>query len=160
MPNVTLVPKDSLPAEFIHAVSSDIRDLPDQIPAIENLDAEIIAAIENGGTLYMPYYHGDTSTAPETLKARCGTVHCIAGWAVHLAGEAGYALEDETGSVELAAGAIFAASDAWPPPPFYDDAYVDPDDHDAMDEDEYQALVNEAVMDELRHRVAARETQP
>ena len=28
----------------------------------------------------------------------CETTHCMAGWAIHLAGEAGYALEKKVGS--------------------------------------------------------------
>jgi hypothetical protein len=39
----------------------------------------------------------------------CATTHCRAGWAVHLAGEAGYALEKRFGW-ELAAMKIYDAS--------------------------------------------------
>jgi hypothetical protein len=39
----------------------------------------------------------------------CGTTHCRAGWVVHLAGEAGYALEERTSS-EFAAMQIYKAS--------------------------------------------------
>ena len=39
----------------------------------------------------------------------CDTTHCRAGWAVHLAGEAGYALEERFGW-ELAAMKIYDAS--------------------------------------------------
>ena len=40
----------------------------------------------------------------------CGTTHCRAGWAVHLAGEAGYALERFHGTA-LAAQLIYRESD-------------------------------------------------
>jgi hypothetical protein len=39
----------------------------------------------------------------------CGTTHCRAGWAVHLAGEDGYALERET-STSFAAMQLFKKS--------------------------------------------------
>ncbi len=41
----------------------------------------------------------------------CDTTHCRAGWAVHLAGEAGYALEKATSPV-FAAMQIYKASGA------------------------------------------------
>ena len=40
----------------------------------------------------------------------CGTTHCRAGWVVHLAGEAGYALE-RFHNTALAAQLIYDASD-------------------------------------------------
>lgn len=40
---------------------------------------------------------------------QCGTTHCRAGWVIHLAGEAGYALEQRTSS-EFAAMQIYKAS--------------------------------------------------
>ena len=39
----------------------------------------------------------------------CGTSHCRAGWVVHLAGEAGYALEAQTTTL-FAAQQIYKAS--------------------------------------------------
>ena len=39
----------------------------------------------------------------------CETTHCRAGWVVHLAGEAGYKLEQQT-STEFAAMQIYKAS--------------------------------------------------
>ena len=61
-------------------------------PVIPNLDDAILAAIESGGTLNMDSWH------------TCETTHCRAGWAVHLAGVAGQALEDRVGP--SAAGAL------------------------------------------------------
>lgn len=40
----------------------------------------------------------------------CGTTHCRAGWAIHLAGEAGYKLENELGPA-VAGALIYQASD-------------------------------------------------
>lgn len=77
-------------------------------PIIPNIDAAILAAIEAPGcALEMANWHS------------CNTTHCRAGWAVHLCGDAGYALEDRVGSA--AAGAlIYAASrPGVPVPNFY-----------------------------------------
>jgi uncharacterized protein YjbI with pentapeptide repeats len=65
---------------------------------IKNIDAAILAAIDaRGNELRMSSWH------------TCGTTHCRAGWAIHLAGDAGYRLENVVGS--SAAGAlIYAAS--------------------------------------------------
>jgi hypothetical protein len=65
---------------------------------IKNIDAAILAAIDApGNELRMSSWH------------TCGTTHCRAGWAIHLAGDAGYKLEKVVGSA--AAGAlIYAAS--------------------------------------------------
>jgi hypothetical protein len=65
---------------------------------IKNIDAAILAAIDvRGNELRMSFWH------------TCGTTHCRAGWAIHLAGDAGYRLEKVVGSA--AAGAlIYAAS--------------------------------------------------
>ena len=49
------------------------------------IDAKILAAVEANPTQF------DMSTW-HSVEA-CETTHCRAGWAVHLAGEAGYALE-------------------------------------------------------------------
>lgn len=63
----------------------------------------LLAAIENGGTLEMGEWH------------TCETTHCRAGWAIHLAGDAGRALETRIGP--SAAGAlIYAASGSHPVP--------------------------------------------
>ena len=66
-------------------------------PAIPNIDAAILAKIDAGGVLDMARWH------------TCETTHCRAGWAVHLAGEAGAALEREY-STNVAAALIYAAS--------------------------------------------------
>ena len=62
------------------------------IPKIENLDTQILAAIESGGHLEMGSWH------------TCETTHCRAGWAITIAGTAGKKLESKFGSA--AAGAL------------------------------------------------------
>ena len=79
-------------------------------PKIANIDAAILACVDGDGKrgdLDMGAWHS------------CETTHCRAGWAVHLAGEAGYSLEDRIGPA--AAGAlIYAASrPGTPVPDFY-----------------------------------------
>ena len=64
---------------------AQIRERNPGIPIVEDLDGKILAAIENGGGLEMSNWH------------TCETTHCMAGWAIHLAGDAGEALEAEHG---------------------------------------------------------------
>jgi hypothetical protein len=65
---------------------------------VSRLDARILEQIEkHGGTLRMSSWH------------TCGTTHCRGGWAIHLAGPAGYELEERVG-VERAAAQIYQAS--------------------------------------------------
>ena len=83
-------------------LGADFSDV--DVPVIPDIDATILAAIEApGAVLNMSEWH------------TCETTHCRAGWAVHLAGEAGYALEERLGS--SAAGAlIYAAAGSHPVP--------------------------------------------
>ena len=67
------------------------------IPAIPNIDAAILGALECGGALAMDTWH------------TCETTHCIAGWAVTLAGDAGRVLEKAVGS-GTAGALIYAKS--------------------------------------------------
>jgi hypothetical protein len=57
----------------------------------------------------------------------CGTTHCRGGWAVHLAGEAGYELERSVG-VGRAAEMIYRASTGRVP------WFFDPSDERALDD--------------------------
>ncbi|MBA2684740.1 MAG: hypothetical protein H0U66_09640 [Gemmatimonadaceae bacterium] len=53
------------------------------------------------------------AVAPKALDMggwHCGTAHCVAGWAIHLEGKAGYALENQVGPE--AAGAILLGTEA------------------------------------------------
>ena len=77
------------------------------MPVLEHLDARILAAIARGaddqcGGLKMEHWHA------------CDSVHCRAGWAIHLAGAARYALEEKVGPA-AAGGMIYRASTGrWP----------------------------------------------
>ena len=71
---------------------------PPPIPKIENIHKRI---------------YGAASIPPEALEMgkwhSCGTTHCRGGWAVHLAGDPGYALEKFHGTL-LAAQLIYRES--------------------------------------------------
>ena len=67
------------------------------IPAIENIHQKVYEACSQEDALDMGDWH------------TCETTHCRAGWVVHLAGEAGYALERAT-SPGFAAMQIYKAS--------------------------------------------------
>ena len=59
------------------------------VPVLPQIDAQILARLEaKPDALDMAHWHGDADAGPA-----CETTHCRAGWAVHLAGEKGYALE-------------------------------------------------------------------
>jgi hypothetical protein len=74
-----------------------------KIPFVEDLDKKILAAIEAGGSLEMGSWHS------------CDTTHCRAGWAIHLAGKAGYELEQRLEDPEKAGRAIYLASAGYAP---------------------------------------------
>jgi Pentapeptide repeats (8 copies) len=84
---------------------------PEEIPVIPNIDAAILAAIEGGGKLDMAAWHG-----PDDHW--CGTTHCRAGWAIHLGGEKGKALQDKVGP-NVAGALIYAASRPGKPTPWF-----------------------------------------
>ena len=75
---------------------------PTDIPVVPNIDAAILQAIEAGGRLDMSRWHGPNDHW-------CGTTHCRAGWAIHLAGEKGKALQDRVGH-QIAGALIYQAS--------------------------------------------------
>ena len=80
-------------------------------PIIDSIHSKILEAVSIEGALSMADWH------------TCETTHCRAGWVVHLAGEAGKALEKET-STAFAAMMIYKASSkiTVPPTRFYDTA--------------------------------------
>ncbi len=85
----------------------------------ENLGAPAIPTIEN---IHQRVY--EAASAPQALDMSnwhtCGTTHCRAGWVVHLAGKAGYALE-RFHNTALAAQLIYRESGApINPARFYD----------------------------------------
>jgi len=67
------------------------------IPVIQNIHARVLEAVAKPNALDMGDWH------------TCETTHCRAGWVVHLAGEAGYALENRTSTL-FAAMQIYRAS--------------------------------------------------
>jgi hypothetical protein len=83
----------------------------EDIPVIPNIDAAILAAIEEGGKLDMTSWHG-------LDDHWCGTTHCRAGWAIHLAGEKGKALQDKYGP-QRAGAMIYRASRPGVPAPWF-----------------------------------------
>lgn len=91
--------RDTRPAAERNAArAARFRERNPTVPVVEALDAKILSAIENGsGGLEMGAWH------------TCETTHCRAGWAAHLAGEAGYALEREHGP-QYAGRMIYMAS--------------------------------------------------
>ena len=68
-----------------------------EIPVVLNIHGSVLAAASKPEALNMETWH------------TCATTHCRAGWVVHLAGEAGYELEQKT-SPEFAAMQIYKAS--------------------------------------------------
>jgi uncharacterized protein YjbI with pentapeptide repeats len=80
------------------------------VPVVPNIDSAILSALKAGGTLEMSTWHG-----PDGV---CGTAHCRAGWAVHLAGEAGRELEKRFG-MPRAAEMIYRASRPGVPAPWF-----------------------------------------
>jgi hypothetical protein len=85
------------------------------VPVVECLDARILRGIETQAlVLDMGRWHGEHPNGEELAgnetPEMCGTTHCRAGSAIHLAGVAGYALEKRLGSAEQAGRAIYLAS--------------------------------------------------
>lgn len=81
-----------------------------QIPVIPDIHKRIYERVSQPNALDMSDWHS------------CETTHCRAGWVVHLAGDAGYALE-KFHNTELAAVLIYRASGyEISPERFFDDA--------------------------------------
>jgi hypothetical protein len=78
-----------------------------EIPIVDRLDSKILAAIDAGGALEMGSWH------------TCKTMHCRAGWAITLAGEAGKKLEDAYGPAVAGALIYAKAYPKMPVPNFY-----------------------------------------
>lgn len=85
------------------------------VPVVPDLARKIVARVDNGiGVLGMEAWHQAPPDAPE-----CGTTHCLAGWAIHLAGRRGYDLERKYGP--SMAGALIWQASTGEVPDFYDD---------------------------------------
>ena len=88
------------------AVTRDVGMPP--VPRIEDIHRQVYLAVSQPNALEMSSWHS------------CETTHCRAGWVVHLAGEAGYALE-KFHNTELAAMLIYRESGHYiNPARFYD----------------------------------------
>ena len=86
---------------------SGAKNLP-EIPVIPNIDAAILNEInQQGCSLNMSDWH------------TCETTHCRAGWAVHLAGDAGYDLDRRFGTNVAGAMIYNASRPGKPVPSFY-----------------------------------------
>jgi hypothetical protein len=90
-----------------------LKIAPSEIPIIPNIDDTILAAIKSGGVLDMNSWHGDDGW--------CGTTHCRAGWAIHLGGEKGKALQEKVGP-NVAGTLIYEASRPGQPAPWFFDS--------------------------------------
>ena len=98
--------------------------MPEEIPVIPNIDLAVLKAIQDGGELYMGCWHGWD-------EQWCGTTHCRGGWAIHLAGKAGKALQDrfdESGPVAAATLIYEVSRPGQSAPDFYCD------EEEAMDD--------------------------
>ena len=82
-------------------------------PKLETINGQPFVAPENQAALLKEVAE-HALAAPENFTMSdwhaCGTAHCIAGWAVHLKGEEGYALEKKVGPAT--AGALLLGVDA------------------------------------------------
>ncbi len=94
--NAAMIRADLRGADLSGADLRGATDLP-AAPVIPNIDAAILAEIVAGGVIDMDRWH------------TCETTHCRAGWAIHLADEAGAALERRYGA-NGAGALIYAAS--------------------------------------------------
>jgi hypothetical protein len=95
----------AMPVTYMYKIDLACLDLSG-VPVVPDIDRAILAAIEVGGVLDMGNWH---DSDPDE-DGPCGTTHCRAGWAIHLAGEAGYALERKVDDPDIAGGLIYAAS--------------------------------------------------
>lgn len=134
-----------------------------KVPVLENIDAAILKAVEvEGHTLEMDRWHdGDDGWFRyEEKPPLCGTTHCRAGWAIHLCGKEGYALEKKISTSKNGEGyegdghpgdagaLIYAASD---PDAVVPDFIPSDIRHRTGD---YHSPVEDFVMADLRERAA------
>jgi hypothetical protein len=83
------------------------------VPTVSQLHTKILAAVEaEPASFDMRDWHGGAGYGEHADANACGTTHCRAGWAIHLAGAAGYALENQVGP-SMAGALISLASCPW-----------------------------------------------
>lgn len=96
----------------IQAYSSDITTVRSLLTA--KLDFEVLSIPELKGQIRAAISDTDIGEIEMSTWHKCATTHCLAGWAIHLAGQAGYELEKRLDS-EAAGTLIFYKSiGAWP----------------------------------------------
>ena len=150
-----MIPNHNLPTKEINGYTVPILDRP---------YTRIVEAIDKEGRLEMAVVH------------ECDTVHCIAGWPIHLCGKQGYELEaaiaanwrdDDSESPKdydpldpdsmmhgLAAGRmVMEASSLLEVPGLFPDDYMDIDDNFDSDEAEGSAI-NARALTKLRELAA------
>lgn len=88
--------------EGLKLMSSDILKLDP--PVVPNIHQAVLRALLKPYALDMSNWHS------------CNTTHCRGGWAIHLAGNAGYELEFYTNSIGFAASLIYRVSSPIPVP--------------------------------------------
>ncbi len=86
-----------LKGAYLEGANLEGADL--EVPKIKDIHKKVYAAAKCENALDMGSWHS------------CETTHCRAGWVVHLAGEAGYKLEEKVGT-SVAAGLIYRESDS------------------------------------------------
>jgi hypothetical protein len=129
---ITVAPEPNIGAEWCGYYGIDPVKADFVVP---NIDRAILDAIRNNvaAGLEMGGWHG--TDCDETNW--CGTTHCRAGYAISLAGKAGFALEKKYGA-EIAGKMIYAASRPDQPlPDFYgsnESAIADLEESAALDQ--------------------------
>jgi hypothetical protein len=99
----------------------------DDVPAIDRLDSRILEQVDaNPLSFCMATWHEREDGEEVEAGEGCGTTHCRAGWAIHLAGKSGYELEAKVGS--QTAGTLIYLKNTGRVPNFFannDDALAD-----------------------------------
>ena len=121
-PGLSTAPEEPLArARRRAAYAERYRARHPEVPVVAGLDSRILAEIRaNKLTLKMNDWHGGKPYGADVVDA-CGTTHCQAGSAIHLAGPAGYALERRFGPHR--AGLMIYRASAGYSPYFFDSDY-------------------------------------
>ena len=135
-----------------------------EVPILDKPYTKLMAAIESGYELEMDTVHGQDIEGLTEEGGFCGTVHCIAGLAVHLCGAQGKVLEGPyAAKTLLVAERILKASSDLPRPRFFPDNYLskeeidDPRNSETWSE-ETMELVNSRALEGIRWRAADRKS--
>ena len=101
----------------LHEAKRMVELYYEDTPVVEDLDGKILEQIlTKPATFDMSLYHArwepdgrDSEYLQKVTSPTCGTVHCLAGWAVVLAGAEGLSLHEQLAE-EDAGALIFAKS--------------------------------------------------